>query len=162
MGLGVARLRERAAHKHGAARRWALAGLALLVASVPVHAALRIGHWYRQGFSYMARAEDAAAAVSSREALFLTNCQASSVLLYYLDRRGWSDELDAHPDTAEAKIAEFEAKGATFIASEKKGLFAEPDGALWKRFRAQGAPPWDDGALVIFPLGRNVKMKAPR
>lgn len=161
MGLGLARLRARAQSASKASRPWALAGIAVLAVSVPVHAALRIPHWYRQGFSFVGRAAEGAAAVSSRDDLFLTNCMASSVLLYYLDRRGWSDELDSHPAIADAKIEEFRAKGAVFIASEKKGLFAE-DGALWKRFRKAGPPAWDDGSLVIFRLSQNDKMKAPR
>jgi hypothetical protein len=152
IGVGVARLREQAA----LARRPSLAyaGVALLIAAIPAHSALRIGHWYKQGFDYLGGAGKAAAAVSAPRDLFLTNCQAPSVLLYYLDRQGWSGELDMNPATAGAYVDEIAAKGARFIASEKRGLFAEPDGAMWKRFRARGAPVWDDGKLVIFPLSR--------
>jgi len=151
IGVGVASLRERASAAK-ARRSLALAGWALLVIAIPAHSALRIGHWYKQGFEYLAEAGKAADAVSARTDLFYTNCQAPSVLLYYLDRRGWSDELDMTPASADRLIAEHAAKGARFIASEKRGLFAEPDGALWKRFRAAGKPSWDDGKLVIFPL----------
>ena len=70
-----------------------------------------------------------------------------------MDRRGWSDEL-AMQSNADAYVDKHMAEGARFIASEKRGLFAEPDGAMWKRFRALGAPAWDDGKLVIFPLAR--------
>lgn len=150
IGVGVARLRARAAA--APARKLALAGWLLLVAGIPVHAALRIPHWYRQGFEYLAGAARAADAVSSKADLFYTNCQAPSVLLYYLDRRGWSDELDRTPESAEKLIAEHAAKGARFIASEKRGLFAEPDGALWKKFRAKSKPAYDDGTLAIFRL----------
>jgi hypothetical protein len=151
IGLGVVHLRERAATAPKARRPLALAGVAFLLLAIPLHSVLRIGHWYKQGFAYLASADKAAAAVSSPDDLFFTNCQASSVLLYYLDRRGWSDELDMHPDIADRLIDEAAAKGARFIASEKRGLFAE-DGALWRRLRAEGKPLWDDGALVIFPL----------
>jgi hypothetical protein len=146
MGVGLQQL---SAH---AKRPWARAGVALLVVAVPVHAALRIKHWYRQGFEFTARAGEAAAAVSRREDLFYTNSMAPSVLLYYLDRRGWSDEFSTYPDDIHAAIESHRRQGARFLASEKKGLFAEPDGALWKEFRARSAPSWDDGALVIFPL----------
>lgn len=151
-GVAVERLRARAAAAAPQRRAWAFAGLALLLLSVPIHAGLRIKHWYRQGFGYLAGAGLAAAAVSAPTHLFMTNCQAASVLLYYLDRRGWADELDLHPTLAPAIIDQAAAKGARFIASEKRGLFAEPDGALWRLLSAQSAPVWDDGALVIFPL----------
>lgn len=152
IGLGVSRLREKAA---AAARsNLAFAGLTILLLAIPAHSALRISHWYRQGFEYLGGAAKAAAAVSAKDDIFFTNVQAASVLLYYLDRRGWAYELDKDPHLADAIVDEHHAKGARFIASEKRGLFAEPDGAMWKRLRAQGAPVWDDGRLVIFPLGR--------
>lgn len=152
IGVGVARLREKAAAAKD--RTLALAGVAFLLVAIPAHSALRISHWYKQGFDYVLGAAKAADAVSAKGDLFLTNCQAPSVLLYYLDRRGWSDELDMQPTTADMLVDGRIAQGARFIASEKRGLFAEPDGAMWKRFRAQGAPLWDDGKLVIFPLAR--------
>ncbi len=152
IGLGIVRLREGAARLAGTRRRLAYAGLAVLVLSIPAHAALRIGHWYRQGFDFTARAGEAAAAVSAKGDLFFTNCSASSVLLYYLDRRGWSDNLDAQAAAAGSIVDAAAAKGARFVASEKRGQFAEPDGAMWKRFRKAGKPVWDDGKLVIFPL----------
>ncbi|UPT73695.1 MAG: hypothetical protein M0D55_17875 [Elusimicrobiota bacterium] len=151
IGVGIARLREKASALPKPKRSLAYAGLAFLVLSIPAHAAGRIGHWYKQGFDFTSRAGEAAAAVSGPDDLFYTNCQASSVLLYYLDRRGWSDELDVQPDLAGGLVDRAAAKGARFIASEKRGLFAE-GGAMWKRFRAKGAPVWDDGKLVIFPL----------
>lgn len=154
IGVGVARLREKAAAAPEKRRALAFAGLAFLLVAIPVHSALRIGHWYRQGFEYLERAGEAASAVSAPEDLFFTNVQAASVLLYYLDRRGWAYELDKDPGLADGILAEQIAKGVRFIASEKRGLFAEPDGRLWKRLRARGAPVWDDGKLVIFPLGR--------
>ncbi|MCM2303271.1 MAG: glycosyltransferase family 39 protein [Elusimicrobia bacterium] len=155
IGVGVARLRGKAAAAPPRRRALAFSGLALLVLAIPAHSALRISHWYRQGFEFVAGAGKAAAAVSAGDDPFLTNCQASSVLLYYLNRRGWSGELDLLPAAAAHEyVDEHIGKGARFIASEKRGLFAEPDGAMWKRFRAAGAPVWDDGKLVIFPLTR--------
>ena len=152
MGEGLKILRDKARAATPARRGWAAAGLLLLVAAVPVHAALRIGHWYRQGFEYLGRAGEAAAATSRREDLFLTNSMAPSLLLYYLDRRGWSEEFSTYQFDLPALIEARARAGARFIASEKKGLFAEPDGALWRIFRARSAPLWDDGTLVIFPL----------
>lgn len=148
MGEGLRLLREKAAR-----RAWALAGLALLVAAVPIHAALRIPHWYKQGFVFARGAADAARAVSAPGDLFYTNCAAPSLLLYHLNRRGWSDELDQHPDLAEERLAEAAKRGAKFLATPKSGLFAEPDGRLWRKFTARGKKPlWDDGQLAVFPL----------
>jgi (2Fe-2S) ferredoxin len=155
IGAGVALLRGKAAAAPKRNRALALAGVAFLIAAIPAHSALRISHWYRQGFEYLEGAGKAAAAVSAPDDLFFGNCQASSVLLYYLDRRGWSYELDLEkPEDVPAIIDMHAAKGARFIASEKRGVFAEPDGAVWKRLRARSAPIWDDGKLVIFPLSR--------
>lgn len=152
MGLGVARLRSAAAAAPKQNRPLAFAGLALLLLAVPAHTALRIGHWYKQGYEFLGRAGEAAAAVSAPSDLFFTNCSAESVILYYLDRRGWTAELELDPAGAGAIVDGYAAKGVRFIASEKRGLFSEPDGALWKRFRSHGKPVWDDGKLVIFPL----------
>jgi hypothetical protein len=152
MGDGLKILRDKARAALPERRAWAAAGLALLVVAVPVHAALRVGHWYRQGFEYLGRAGEAAAATSRREDLFLTNSMAPSLLLYYLDRRGWSEEFSTYRDPLPALIERRTRDGARFIASEKSGLFAEPDGAMWRLFRARSAPLWDDGSLVIFPL----------
>ena len=153
MGLGVLLLKDRAAALAPSRRAWASAGLALLVAAVPVHAALRVGRWYRQGFEYLSRAHEAADAVSRPDDLFLTNGVAFSVLLYYLDRRGWGEDLQALDEAgASAVIAARSRGGARFLATEKLGAFAEPDGALWRLMRARAAPVWDDGRLVVFPL----------
>lgn len=161
MGEGLRILIEKARAAAPERRAWAAAGVALLVVAVPVHAALRIGHWYRQGFEYVVRAGEAASAVSRPGDLFLTNSMAPSVLLYYLDRRGWSEEFSTWPDDLDAMIERYRSEGARFLASEKKGLFAEPDGPLWRKFRAKGAPLWDDDALVIFPLAPEPARPAP-
>jgi len=154
MGLGVMRLREKAVSAQGNRRALGLAGLLFLLAAIPAHSALRIGHWYKQGFDFLKDAEKAADAVSAKDDLYLVNCAAASVPLYYLNRRGWGNELDLNPATADELVNKNISLGAQFVASEKRGLFAAPDGAMWKRFRARGAPAWDDGKLVIFRLAR--------
>ncbi len=154
IGVGIARLRYKAAAEPRKNRAVAFAGLALLIVAIPAHSALRISRWYRQGFEFLEGAGKAAASVSARSDLFYANCQAPSVLLYYLDRRGWSGELDAQAMNAEKIIEAHRAEGARFIASEKRGLFGAPDGALWKMLSARNKPVWDDGKLVIFSLAR--------
>jgi hypothetical protein len=161
MGLGLQMLVERTRANHSPRKAWAAAGLALLVVAVPVHAAFRIGHWYKQGFEYLGRAGEAANAVSRPGDLFFTNSVGPSVLLYYLDRRGWSEDLPLRTEAdAEALIAEHTREGARFLASEKKGLFAE-DGAMWRLMSARSKPVWDDGSLVIFPLAADAAPKGP-
>ncbi|MFI5360611.1 MAG: ArnT family glycosyltransferase [Elusimicrobiota bacterium] len=153
MGLGLQLLKEKASAAAPPRRAWAAAGLALLVAAVPVHAALRVGHWYNQSYAYLGGAAAAAEAVSRPGEPFLTNGVAVSVLLYYLDRRGWGEDFQVLGAPAQAAlIDERTREGARFLASEKAGLFAEPDGTLWRLMRSRGAPVWDDGKLVIFPL----------
>ena len=154
IGVGVARLREIAATAPKQRRPLAFAVLALLIIAIPAHTSLRIGHWYKQGYDFLANAGKAAAAVSAPEDLFFTNTQSGPALLYALDRRGWNSELNLDPATADSTIDGYATRGARFIASEKRGLFSEPDGAMWRRFRAHGTPAWDDGKLVIFRLGR--------
>lgn len=162
MGEGLKILRDKARAAAPARRAWAAAGVAALVAAVPAHAALRVGHWYRQGFQYLGRAGEAAAAASRPGDLFFTNSMAPSLLLYYLDRRGWSEEFSGYTPAELSVLIDRRARdGARFIASEKAGLFAEPDGELWKRFRARSAPLWDDGSLVIFPLAPDAPPSAP-
>lgn len=153
MGEGLRRILERARAAAPEKRPRALTAVALLALSVPVHATLRINHWYRQGFDYLSRAQEAAASVSRPDDLFLTGCVAASVALYHLDRRGWSDDLGARRlEDSLALIARRAKEGARFLAVEKKNALAEPDGALWKALRARAAPVWDDGRLAIFPL----------
>ena len=83
----------------------------------------------------------------------MTSCVAPSVALYYLDRRGWSDDLASQPPaSASASIAQKRLAGARFLAVEKKGAWAQPDGALWKELRSRSRPVWDDGRLAIFRL----------
>jgi hypothetical protein len=144
MGVGVARLR---ASKTG----WVRTAALLLLASVPAHAAFRIPHWYNQGLDYRARAGEAAKSVSLETDLFVTGGAAPSVLLYYLDRRGWWSNLNDEGADNWPFIVEKRAAGARFVACEKRGACAE-GGSLYKRLRMKGRPAWDDGSLVVFAL----------
>lgn len=144
MGVGVAQLRE-------SKKSWARWAALLLVLSVPVHAALRIPHWYNQGLDYRERAGEAAKSVSLETDLFVTGGAAPSVLLYYLDRRGWWSNLNDEGTDHWPFIVEKRKAGARFVACEKRGACAEA-GSLYKRLREKGRPAWDDGRLVIFAL----------
>lgn len=149
MGEGLRRLKDAAA---AAARpMWAVAGVLLLVAAVPFHAVLRIGHWYRQGAEVLAEAGQAADAVSRSDELFVTDSAGNSVFLYFLDRRGWSQSF-TDPARDFEWLDDKVSRGARFFACEKKAACAAPDGFMWKRLRAHGAPLWDRGGLLIFRL----------
>lgn len=144
MGVGVTRLRA-------SKKAWLRHAAFLLMLSVPAHAAFRIPHWYNQGLDYRARAGEAAKSVSLETDLFITGGAAPSVLLYYLDRRGWWNNLTDESADMWPFIEEKRRAGARFVACEKRGACAE-GGSLYNRLRAKGRPAWDDGRLIIFPL----------
>jgi hypothetical protein len=141
MGAGAAQLRA-------SKKEWARNAAYLLMLAVPLHAALRIPHWYAQGLTYRAGAADAARAISLQEDLFVAGGVAPSVLLYYLDRRGWWTHLEEEGLDAWPFIEAKKAEGARFLACERRGACAE-GGALAKKFKR---PAWDDGKLVVFVL----------
>ncbi|UPT72502.1 MAG: glycosyltransferase family 39 protein [Elusimicrobiota bacterium] len=144
MGAGAAGLRA-------SKMEWARAAAVLLMLAVPVHSALRIRHWYRQGLDYLARAGEAANAVSLEDDLFVACGAAPSVLLYRLDRRGWWRPLELEGEGGWPVLEEKRRAGARFLACEKTGAMAD-GGALSRRLRAKAEPVWDDGRLVIYPL----------
>jgi hypothetical protein len=156
MGAGLVFLREKATAL-GRGRAWALAGLLLLVVSMPVCSALRIGHWYRVNYPFLpARAQAAADKVSSPQDLFLCNERAPSSFLFYLHRKGWSCVLAESGGLYEEIIAQRMAEGASFFATAKAGDFARPDTAYARYFSAHHSLVYDDGELMIF------RLKAPK
>ena len=152
MGEGLRLLRESAARLRPGLRRWALAGLALLVLSVPIHAALRIKHWYRINYPFLINAEAAADKISSRGDLFITNHAADSLFLFHLHRRGWGydPEKDGSDplDFIRRKIPE----GAKFFATEKAGPFADKGGLPARGLYSRFPVAYDDGSLLVFRL----------
>lgn len=153
MGEGLRRLRERAALASPKLRRWAWAGLALLVVSMPVHAGLRIRHWYNISHPALLQAEKAADKVSSRDDLFIANFHASSVFLFHLHRRGWSWEVSEAGGPVDGKIQ----AGAKFFATEKLGAFSDPGSALYRAFASRYPLAYEDESLMIFRLAPQKK-----
>ncbi len=152
MGLGLKLLLGRARASHREIRSWALAGVFLLALAVPVHAALRIRHWYHQSYPFLRGAARAADAVSGRDDLFLANERAASVFLFYLDRRGWAWDL---AEAGEARLPEVEekiAQGARFFATQKAGPFKDEDGVYARWFYSRFPVVYDEGGLLIFKL----------
>lgn len=147
IGLGCAWALDRAGRR---ARAAALVGLA----AIPVFCAGRIHHWYRQKFQYLAGAAAAADSVSKPDDLFVCNERASSVMLFYLGRRGWSWGLPETPHDENARrIEERLAGGAAFFATPKdagfQGPAASPDAAyVYARYPLV----YDREGLLIFAL----------
>lgn len=141
MGAGAAALRA-------SKTEWVRSGALLLMLAVPVHAALRIPHWYGQGLPYLAGAPEAAKAVSLQEDLFIGGGHAPSVALYYLGRRGWWTHVEEEGLSALPFIEAKRREGARFLACERRGACAV-GGDIAKKL---GKPAWDDGKLVVFTL----------
>lgn len=146
IGLGFSRLLE-------TRRTLALA----LAAAVPALAAYRVSHWYKQGFPFLAGAARAADAVSARDDLFVANERANSVVLYHLDRLGWSWSLQEAGERNLGLLDEKIAAGARFFATDKAALSGP-----YARRLARHPVVWDDGGLMIYDLRERSGRSASR
>ncbi len=103
----------------------------LLVIGIPLHAALRIKHWYRLEYSYLYRAHDTLAHISRPQDLVLVASHEKPELLYYLDRYGYA--IEPNPFRPE-EISSFLHRGVRFIFipvdDNRKNL------AEWKTYMA--------------------------
>jgi 4-amino-4-deoxy-L-arabinose transferase-like glycosyltransferase len=152
-GAGLAWLRARAAEAPRPKRRWALAGVAVLALSIPVHAVFRISRWYKLNFPYLTDAAKAADAVSASGDLFVCNQRAASLCLYYLDRRGWSWDVEERGEDASRKLLDERiADGARFYFSGPEGAFADRRGAFAAEFIARHPLVYDANGMMIFRL----------
>ena len=122
--------------------------LAILVLGIPVHAAFRIKHWYRVERTYLFRAQPIMAARTGLEDLVLTNTRETPVLLYYLDRYGFTVDLD-HANTAEVDA----------LLREGPKLFITPVEGSWTRhpewaafFAKRGRLIQEDPEYLIYDL----------
>ncbi|MBI4676637.1 MAG: glycosyltransferase family 39 protein [Elusimicrobia bacterium] len=157
MGAGLAFLRSKAAGLSGKARSWALAGTALLALSVPIHAGLRIRHWYRLDYPFLAHAARAADEVSSASDLFLCNSWGPSVYLYYLDRRGWAWSV---PKAGESRIGEVEDKikaGAKFYMTGKDPEYRDRNSFYYRYFFSRYPVVYDRDGMLIFRVRPGAK-----
>ncbi len=149
MGAGLFRLQNSTREKSFRAQL----ALWLLVFSIPLHAALRIGHWYRNGYPYLSHAAQAALATSEPSDLFICNERTSSVFLYYLDRKGWAWSVkEAGVDQSIRLLQQRIAQGAKFYASEKSMLAEESLAAFEKYLSAHYKLVYDKDSLLIFRL----------
>lgn len=156
MGLGLAVLRGRASGLAGTARRWALAGTALLAVSVPVHAAFRVSHWYKLSFPFLAHAARAADEVSSPSDLFVCNGRGPSVYLYFLNRRGWSWSV---AEAGQARINEVEDKiraGAKFYMTGNDPEYQDENSFYHRYFFSRYPVVYDRDGILIFRVAPGV------
>jgi len=83
-----------------------------LLLAIPLHAALRIKHWYRVEYRYLYDIHDLLARISRPEDLVLTATHEKPVHLYFIDRYGYSVD----PATWQASdVDQAIRKGVRFI-----------------------------------------------
>lgn len=152
MGLGLYRLRLWISASPRRGRPWAWAGLALLLLSIPVHAALRIKHWYGLNFQFLEHAAAAADAVSGPQDLFLCNQRAPSVYLYHLRRKGWSWDLRESGESSLGLVEERIRQGARFYMTQKSGLFENQASPFARHFYSRYPVAYDKHDILIFRL----------
>jgi hypothetical protein len=66
----------------------------ILVLGIPLHAGLRIAHWYRWEYPWVFQARDMVAAAGPPDELVITNTREHPVILYYIDRYGFAPALE--------------------------------------------------------------------
>src|SRR5439155_7330705 len=96
--------------------------MALLILGIPLHAGLRIVHWYRWEYPWAFEAQKKIAENSRPDDLIITNSREHPVLLYYLDHYGFSPDLE---ETGLDVLAGYRARGAR--------LFLTPADESWAR-----------------------------
>ncbi|MBI3548581.1 MAG: glycosyltransferase family 39 protein [Elusimicrobia bacterium] len=148
LGVGFTRLWNAASSSKS--RALTRAALGLLVASMPIHAALRIKHWYALEFTHLLALGPVVDGLSKPDDLFLCNETARSVPLYFIHRRGWSWGMSAMTAADLAQIDDALASGAKFFLTERKGLFAAPSDPRLAAFNARFEPVFDDGKTAIY------------
>jgi 4-amino-4-deoxy-L-arabinose transferase-like glycosyltransferase len=153
MGAGLLWLQQAARRLPQKHRLLARTALVLLVISVPVHAALRIRHWYHNGYPYLNHAGEAAAAVSKPADLFVCNERTSSVFLYYLDRKGWAWSVkEAGVQKSEELLGQKISEGAKFYATGK-AMLDEPGLESFRSHLYSNAElVYDRDDLMVFKL----------
>jgi 4-amino-4-deoxy-L-arabinose transferase-like glycosyltransferase len=96
--------------------------MAAIVIGIPIHTAFRIAHWYRLEYPWVVQAKTDVAHFSTPEDLWITHTPEIPVLLYHMDRYGYSRDLrhDGLP-----VIAELKKSGARFFLTPKDVSWTE-------------------------------------
>jgi hypothetical protein len=133
-------------------RRWK-AALIVLALAVPVHAALRIKHWYRLERSYLFRAHEVFQTISRPKDLVFTNTPEGPVLLYYIDRSGYSGDLG---DLGWGALGIYRARGVRFFLTPIEGSWSvHPQWA--REILAQASLVHRDHEYLIYQFGQSTR-----
>lgn len=146
IGLDFLRLKVRISRNP-----WAKPILAMLLLSVPIHAGLRIKHWYKISNPFLVHAQKAADAVSAPEDLFIGNERGASVFLYHMHRKGWSWNLTEQGPERLGWIDEKIKLGAKFYATFKDPSLSDPTSPFHQYFR-RFPIVYDQDDILIFNL----------
>ncbi len=131
--------------KTNARARWLAA---LLIIGMPLHAALRIKHWYRLDYGYLPRAHDTLARVSGPNDLILVMTHEVPQHLYYLDRYGYA--LDPAQSKTGDVLLKFK-QGVRFVFVPKEDN--EKRLPEWKDFLgAHGLLVEDDPDYLLYKI----------
>lgn len=152
LGLGLTDLLRRARALPAPRRQTALAGLAALVLAVPAYTAVRIGHWYRLHEPDIMTMAGPVARISKPDDLFICNERASSVFLYYIRRRGWSEGIHELKSPLEEWLEKRMAKGGKFYMTRRAGVFSDPAHPLARHFFDRFPVIYQDDKFLIFQL----------
>ena len=144
IGAGIALLKERWGKSRAlTALLWSL------VLAMPVHASLRIRHWYRSDDLWVFRAASRVAEVSGPDDLFYVNSQDQPIALYHIRRRGFVGRLTPSLDRLEWA----RGNGARFLLAPThvpEDNWAEVGPVLDRKFRVLVRDP----DFTLYELGR--------
>ncbi|MFA5975325.1 MAG: glycosyltransferase family 39 protein [Elusimicrobiota bacterium] len=106
----------------------------LLILGIPVHAALRIKHWYRLERLWLYPAHDLLQRISHPGDLVLTNTRETPVLLYYIDRCGYCVNLDT---ASQVEVDQWLPKVRFFLTPVEGSWTRHPEWAAFFEKRAR-------------------------
>lgn len=152
-GAGLAWMRAKASSFPRHQRRWALAGGVVLGLSIPIQGVFRISRWYKINFPFLIDAAAAADKVSAPDDLFVCNQRSAPLFLYFLDRRGWSWDVNEAGEDVSRKLLDQRIKeGAKFYFTNADGAFRARDSAFAKDFFKRYPLVYDENGMMIFKL----------
>jgi 4-amino-4-deoxy-L-arabinose transferase-like glycosyltransferase len=130
----------------------------LLVIGVPVHAALRIKHWYRLDRLWVFRARGVVARLSQPDDLVITNSPGiGPTINYHIDRYGWGVNLE---DNGVSQIQMYRTQGARFfLTAVDPSWLQHPE---WTTYFSQHAKLlYQDPEFLIYEFTDRGKVSAP-
>ena len=126
--------------------------MAILILAIPVHMSLRIKHWYNLNYTFLLRIKPITDKLSAPNDLFFCNNRASSLYLFFIERRGWSWDLKEY---GENRLSAFDAitrQGAKFFLTEKDATFSSKTDPIARHFFKNFRIAYEDPDVLIFRL----------